>query len=294
MRKRLWRPPRTKVMTFPSEHRGDGKRDHEDSVRQQPGLPARRHQGGVDVFDGQPLAQGEYEIRFDAVAGKLLTHLGVGNHLVLDASTLWPTSKRSRSGTRSSPSSKTCRTACTSPWRWRRAPARPTSTCGPSSSSTRRYGFQKFVIVVPSVAIREGVLKNIEITPRALPGASTTTCRSSTWSTTPSRLTACGSSPVSNTLQILIINIDASFNEEEQNNVIYKESDKLSGRKPIEFVQATRPIVIIDEPQSVEIDRAKARAITGAEPALHAALLRHAPQPLQPASTGSTRCGPST
>ena len=40
----------------------------------------------VDVFDGQPLAQGEYEIRFDAVGGDLLSDLGVGNNLVLDES----------------------------------------------------------------------------------------------------------------------------------------------------------------------------------------------------------------
>ncbi|MCC7085559.1 MAG: hypothetical protein IT427_11190 [Pirellulales bacterium] len=38
----------------------------------------------VDTFDGQPLAQGEYEIRFDAVGGDLLSDLGVGNNLVLD------------------------------------------------------------------------------------------------------------------------------------------------------------------------------------------------------------------
>src|SRR5205807_1402249 len=63
---------------------------------------------------------------------------------------------------------------------------------------------------------------------------------------------------VSNTLQILVINIDAfrknftGTEEEQKSNVIYKESDKLSGRQPIEFVQAARPIVIIDEPQSVD------------------------------------------
>jgi type III restriction enzyme len=68
---------------------------------------------------------------------------------------------------------------------------------------------------------------------------------------------------VSNTLQILVINIDAfrkNFTGEASGksakgdfrNVIYKESDKLSGRQPIEFVQAARPIVIIDEPQSVD------------------------------------------
>ncbi|MGH7495327.1 MAG: type III restriction endonuclease subunit R [bacterium] len=63
---------------------------------------------------------------------------------------------------------------------------------------------------------------------------------------------------ISNTLQILVINIDAfrknfvGTEDERKSNVIYKESDRLSGRQPIEFVQAARPIVIIDEPQSVD------------------------------------------
>lgn len=122
---------------------------------------------------------------------------------------------------------------------------------------SRRYGFQKFIIVVPSVAIREGVLKNIEITAehfRAL------------YNNLPfehfvydaRRVNRLRQFAVSNTLQILIINIDAfrknftGTEEENKSNVIYRENDKLSGRQPIEFVQATRPIVIIDEPQSVD------------------------------------------
>ena len=114
---------------------------------------------------------------------------------------------------------------------------------------SRRYGFQKFIIVVPSVAIREGVLKNIEITAehfRAL------------YNNLPfehfvydaKKVNRLRQFAVSNNVQIGIINIQA-FNKKEK-AVIYKESDKLSGRQPIEFVQATRPIVIIDEPQSVE------------------------------------------
>ncbi len=120
-----------------------------------------------------------------------------------------------------------------------------------------RYGFQKFIIVVPSVAIREGVLKNIEITAehfRAL------------YNNLPfehfvydaRKVNRLRQFATSNTVQILVINIDAfrknftGTDEEQKSNVIYKESDKLSGRQPIEFVQAARPIVIIDEPQSVD------------------------------------------
>src|SRR5205814_5363828 len=114
---------------------------------------------------------------------------------------------------------------------------------------SRRYGFQKFIIVVPSVAIREGVLKNIEITDehfRAL------------YNNLPfehfvydaKKVNRLRQFAISNTLQILVINIQA-FNEKDV-AVMYKESDKLSGNQPIEFIKTTRPVVIIDEPQSVE------------------------------------------
>ena len=136
---------------------------------------------------------------------------------------------------------------------------------------SRRYGFQKFIIVVPSVAIREGVLKNIEITAehfRAL------------YNNLPfehfvydaKKVNRLRQFATSNTLQILVINIDAfrknftGTEAEQKSNVIYKESDKLSGRQPIEFVQAARPIVIIDEPQSVDSTDKAQEAIKALNP----------------------------
>ena len=136
---------------------------------------------------------------------------------------------------------------------------------------SRRYGFQKFIIVVPSVAIREGVLKNIEITAehfRAL------------YNNLPfehfvydaRKINRLRQFATSNTLQILVINIDAfrknftGTEAEQKSNVIYKESDKLSGRQPIEFVQAARPIVIIDEPQSVDSTDEAQEAIKALNP----------------------------
>ena len=136
---------------------------------------------------------------------------------------------------------------------------------------SRRYGFQKFIIVVPSVAIREGVLKNIEITAehfRAL------------YNNLPfehfvydaKKVNRLRRFATSTTLQILVINIDsfrknfAGTEEERKSNVIYKESDRLSGRQPIEFVQAARPIVIIDEPQSVDSTEKAQEAIKALNP----------------------------
>ncbi len=121
---------------------------------------------------------------------------------------------------------------------------------------SQKYGFQKFIIVVPSVAIREGVLKNLEITEEHFKTIYNLTPEYFVYDA--KKINRLRQFAVSNTLQILVINIDAfrknftGTEEEKKSNVIYKESDRLSGRPPIEFVQAARPIVIIDEPQSVD------------------------------------------
>src|SRR5690606_3821436 len=58
-----------------------------------------------------------------------------------------------------------------------------------------------------------------------------------------------------NSIQILIINIDAFAKDE---NIINKPNDKLTGKKPIEFIQSCNPIVIVDEPQNMETEIRKA------------------------------------
>lgn len=114
----------------------------------------------------------------------------------------------------------------------------------------KKYGFKKFVIVVPSIAIREGVLKNLEITFDHFQNL---------YDKTPLNFDVYDSKRVSNLrnfainnhIQILVINID-SFAKDE--NIINKANDKLTGKRPIEFVQATSPIVIVDEPQNMETE----------------------------------------
>ena len=136
---------------------------------------------------------------------------------------------------------------------------------------SRRYGFQKFIIVVPSVAIREGVLKNIEITAEHF-RAIYNNLPFEHFVYDATKVNRLRQFALSNTLQILVINIDAfrknftGTEEEQKSNVIYKESDRLSGRQPIEFVQAARPIVIIDEPQSVDSTTKAQEAIRALNP----------------------------
>jgi type III restriction enzyme len=136
---------------------------------------------------------------------------------------------------------------------------------------SRRYGFRKFIIVVPSVAVREGVLKNIAITKGHFE-ALFDNLRFESYVYDAKRVSQLRQFGTSTTLQILVINIDAfrknftGTEAEQKSNVIYKESDKLNGRQPIEFVQAARPIVIIDEPQSVDSTEKSQEAIRALNP----------------------------
>lgn len=121
------------------------------------------------------------------------------------------------------------------------------------------YGFKKFVIVVPSVAIREGVLKSLQITFDHL---------QEIYQNQPAeykvydsgRLTELGNFAKNTAIQILVINID-SFTKDA--NVINQVRE--TGIKPIEFIQKSKPIVIIDEPQNMETEIRK-KAISNLHP----------------------------
>ena len=142
----------------------------------------------------------------------------------------------------------------------------------------RTYGFKKFIIVVPSVAIREGVLKSIDVTKEHF---------QTLYEKTPfdhfvydsKRLGKVRQFATSNQIQIMIINIQSfqkdvadkelsemTEDELKKLNVINRENDKMSGHRPIEFIQAANPIVIIDEPQSVDNTEKSRRAIRNLNP----------------------------
>ena len=113
----------------------------------------------------------------------------------------------------------------------------------------KRYGFTKFIIVVPSVAIKEGVYKSLQITEdhfRAL------------YTGTPfeyflydsTKLGQVRNFATSPHIQIMVVTVGA-INKKDVNN-LYKDSEKTGGEKPIKLIKATRPILVVDEPQSVD------------------------------------------
>ena len=113
----------------------------------------------------------------------------------------------------------------------------------------RRYGFTKFVIVVPSVAIKEGVYKTLQDTEEHFRGL---------YANTPfefflydsSKLGQVRNFATSPNIQIMVVTVGA-INKRDVNN-LYKNSEKTGDEKPIDLIKATRPILIVDEPQTVD------------------------------------------
>jgi len=132
----------------------------------------------------------------------------------------------------------------------------------------KRYGFTKFVIVVPSVAIKEGVYKSLQITEEHFKGL---------YGGVPldyfiydsAKLGQVRNFATSSNIQVMVVTVGAinKFGDEAEakaeesdetkarqksQNVMYRHSEKTGGERPIDLIRATSPIVIVDEPQSVD------------------------------------------
>lgn len=122
----------------------------------------------------------------------------------------------------------------------------------------KKYGFTKFIIVVPSIAIKEGVFNSLNSTKEHFKERYDNVVYSY-FVYDSNHLERVMEFSTSTNIEIMIINIDAfrkSFiddpDRETKANLIHRASDKLSGNKPIDLIAETNPIVIIDEPQSVD------------------------------------------
>ena len=132
----------------------------------------------------------------------------------------------------------------------------------------KRYGFTKFVIVVPSVAIKEGVYKSLQITEDHFKGL---------YAGVPldyfiydsAKLGQVRNFATSSNIQVMVVTVGAinKFGDDDEakaeesdetkarqksQNVMYRHSEKTGGERPIDLIRATNPIVIVDEPQSVD------------------------------------------
>jgi len=213
----------------------------------------------VGLFEGQPLASGafEFSLKNDDL---LFSELGLGNRIALPEETLLENLRAVQRNDGISESdaldgmhfSVEMETGTGKTYVYLRTIYELHS----------RYGFKKFIIVVPSVAIREGVMTSLRLTQEHFSTLYGNVPVDS-WVYDSRQVSKLRQFSQSNTLQIVVINIDA-FNK-QTNNVIHKENDRLSGYRPIEFVRSANPIVIMDEPQNMESDQAKA-AISSLNP----------------------------
>ncbi|MDZ4854522.1 MAG: DEAD/DEAH box helicase family protein [Nitrospirota bacterium] len=211
----------------------------------------------TDLFDGQPQGAPEYAVikmgsGTGLYAGQQQTELGAGNQLLVAESKLLANTRALQTLNDIEVADPD---AALEAWELFDGPANQTRACPHFSVEmetgtgktyvylrsifelSRRYGFQKFIIVVPSVAIREGVLKNIEITTehfRVL--YNNLSFESFVYDA--KKVNRLRQFATSNMLQILVINIDAfrknftGTEAEQKSNVIYKEMNQLSGRAP--------------------------------------------------------------
>lgn len=125
----------------------------------------------------------------------------------------------------------------------------------------KKYNFKKFIIVVPSVAIREGTKKNFEITKNDFQILyDKTPIESKEYSS--KNLSYIRQFSNSNKIEVMVITRD-SFNKDI--NVMNTQQDKFYGKRPIDLVKKTNPILILDEPQNMESEITK-EAITNLNP----------------------------
>lgn len=119
----------------------------------------------------------------------------------------------------------------------------------------KRYGWSKYIVVVPSIAIREGVKKSFDITAEHFQQLYGTRPRTFVYNS--SRLHEVERFSSDSGVQVMIINIQAFNATGKDARRIYEVLDDFQSRKPIDVIAANRPILIIDEPQKIEGDAKK-------------------------------------
>lgn len=232
----------------------------------------------VNLFEGQPIVQSSFEISASASEAVKLSDRGVGNNIILDDQQLLSNVHKVQeandiekvSSLQGREFSIEMETGTGKTYVYLRS----------IFELSEHYGLKKFIIVVPSIAIREGVLKSIDIMKEHF---------RTLYNNVPFKYFVYDSKKLDlvhrfatrNEIQIMVINIQSfqkditgketnemADDELKKLNIINRENDKMSGHKPIEFIQATNPIVIIDEPQSVDNTPKAKRAIANLNPAI--------------------------
>lgn len=121
----------------------------------------------------------------------------------------------------------------------------------------KRYGWSKFIVVVPSIAIREGVYKSFDVTQEHFAEEYGKKIRFFIYNS--AQLTEIDRFASDNSISVMIINSQAFNAKGKDARRIYMKLDEFRSRRPIDIIAKTNPILIIDEPQSVEGKQTKER-----------------------------------
>ncbi len=114
----------------------------------------------------------------------------------------------------------------------------------------KRFGWSKFIVVVPSVAIREGVYKSLQITADHLLESYGQKARFFIYNSKQLQNLESFSSDAG--ISVMVINVQAFNSRGAENRRIYDELDDFQSRRPIDVIKANRPILFLDEPQKME------------------------------------------
>lgn len=114
----------------------------------------------------------------------------------------------------------------------------------------KQYGWSKFIVMVPSIAIREGVYKSLQITADHF--AETYGKKARFFIYNSKRLHELESFSSDAGINVMVINIQAFASRGADNRRIYDELDDFQSRRPIDVIASNRPILILDEPQKME------------------------------------------
>lgn len=212
----------------------------------------------VQVFDGQPLAKSDFSLAGQAASVEYANDGSIGNALKLSDEALLANVQKVQKANGVAVSTGLVKSVSDN-GKEEFCPLNLTLEMETGTGKTytfiktmyelnKVYGFRKFVVVVPSVAIREGTMKNLQITREhfALDYANVP-CVPMLFDS--NKLSDLRHFAQSDALSVLVINID-SFTKD--NNKINQKGERAFA--PIEYIKAVNPIVIVDEPQNFETD----------------------------------------
>ncbi len=212
----------------------------------------------VQVFDGQPLAKSDFSLAGQAASVEYANDGSIGNALKLSDEVLLTNVQKVQQANGVAVSSELVKSVSDN-GKEEFCPLNLTLEMETGTGKTytfiktmyelnKVYGFKKFVVVVPSVAIREGAMKNLQITREhfALDYANVP-CVPMLFDS--NKLSDLRHFAQSDALSVLVINID-SFTKDS--NKINQKGERAFA--PIEYIKAVNPIVIVDEPQNFETD----------------------------------------